>query len=89
MPSNAAQSEALVKRVLRLTRKAYRSADSSGEVLERWLDRQINRKTRTTRTQADAVIPLWETYRDRVKTLEAALADLLNVTMDPTLGWGP
>lgn len=66
----------------RNVRRVYRAADTSGEVLERWLDRQINRTTRITRTQAAAIIPRWEDYRDKVISLESAVADFLNIAID-------
>jgi hypothetical protein len=47
------------------------------------LDRQINRKTTTTWEQGEAVVALWENYRDLVKALEHALADMLNYLIDP------
>lgn len=70
----------LVLQAARNARKAYRKADTAGEVLERWLDRQIERKTRIRASQAEAVIPRWEAFRDNVMALERALADFLTAT---------
>ena len=77
------ESEArrLVLQSARNARKAYRRADSAGEVLERWLDRMIDRKTRIRFSQAEAVIVKWEAYRDNVGSLEKALGDFLQATM--------
>lgn len=70
----------LVLQSVRNVRRAYRKADSAGEILERWLDRQIERKTRILTSQAVAVIPKWESYRDSVQALEKALGDFLVAT---------
>lgn len=74
-------SESELKRVVlqgvRAARRTYRSADTAGEVLERWLDRMIERKTRITCSQMQAVIPLWEDYRAKVLACERSLADMI------------
>lgn len=66
-------------RAVRNARRAYRKADSSGERLERWLDRMIARKTRIRPHQARAVDPLWVAYRDAMRGLETALTDMLTL----------
>lgn len=86
MPSDA-EALRFVRRALRNARRFFRESDSAGEVLERWLDRQIKRKTATSRPQAEKIVPLWEDYRDKVKALEGAIADFLNVSLDPI--WAP
>lgn len=68
-----------VLQAARNARRYYRRADSAGEVLERWLDREIKRKTRIQRDQALKCVPLWEKYRDNVKAVEMALADFINI----------
>ena len=72
------EQKRLALQAARGARRQYRKADTSGEVLERWLDRQIKRKTRIHRSQALAVLPLWEAFRDQVRGLERALADFFN-----------
>jgi len=61
---------------LRGARRVYRAADTSGEVLERWLDRMIIRKTRVTCSQLAPGLLKWEDYRNKVQSLEKALADV-------------
>jgi hypothetical protein len=67
-----------VLQAARAARRQYRRADTAGEKLERWLDREIKRKTRIQRDEALKMVPLWELYRDQVKGLERALADFIN-----------
>lgn len=69
----------LVVRGLRAARKVYRSADTSGEVLERIMDRLITRKTLITPNQLDPLLSRWQTYRAKVLALEKALADAVNI----------
>ncbi len=73
-----AELKRLVNQGLRNARRMLRTADTSGEVLERWLDRTILRKTRVTCAQMDALIPRWEDYRNKVQLLEKALADVFS-----------
>lgn len=77
MAMSESERKRLVLQSARLARRLYRTADTSGEVLERWLDRQIGRKTRITGSQAYQVIPRWEAYRDRVLAVEKGIADFL------------
>lgn len=79
----AAERKRLTIAAVRNARRYYRRADSQGEVLERWLDRMVKRKTEISREQALAVEPRWNAYRDSVRTLEKALADMLNYLIDP------
>ncbi len=67
----------LVLAAARAARRQWRKSDTAGEKLERWLDREINRKTRIRAEQALAVIPLWEAFRDQVKGVERAIADFI------------
>lgn len=69
----------LTLQAARNLRRQYRRADSAGERLERWLDREISRKTRIKYDQALKSIPLWEDYRDQVKGIETALTDFLGI----------
>ncbi len=73
-----AELKRLVNQGLRNARRIHRSADTAGEVLERWLDRMIERKTRVTCAQMDALVPRWEDYRNKVQMLEKALADVFS-----------
>jgi hypothetical protein len=73
-----AELKRLVNQGLRNARRIYRAADTSGENLERWLDRMILRKTRVTCSQMDALIPRWEDYRNKVMALEKGLADVFS-----------
>ena len=67
----------LIVQSVRNARRLYRQADTAGEVLERWLDRMIERKTRITCSQMDPVVPKWEDYRNKVMACERALADMI------------
>lgn len=73
-----AQLKRLVNLAARNARRSYRTADTSGEKLERWFDRQIRRKTRILATQASGVIPLYEDYRSKVIILEKRIAEFIN-----------
>jgi len=82
MPLTDAELKRLVNQSLRNVRRTYRQADTAGEVLERWLDRMIERKTRVTCSQMNPVLPRWEEYRNRVMACEKALVDCMNVACD-------
>jgi polyhydroxyalkanoate synthesis regulator phasin len=73
-----AELKRLVNQGLRNARRVYRASDTAGEQLERWLDRMIERKTRVTCAQMDSLIPRWEEYRNKVQSLEKALADVFS-----------
>lgn len=77
MAMSESERRRLVVQAVRNARRVYRSADTAGEVLERWLDRMIERKTRILCPQMDPVIPKWEDYRNKVMALEKALADMI------------
>jgi len=73
------QLRLLIVRGLRAARKVYRSGDTAGEVLERTLDRLINRKTLITPAQLEPLLSRWQTYKAKVAALERALADAVRV----------
>lgn len=74
-------TEAARKRIVlasaRNVRRMYRRADTAGEIVERWLDRQISRKTRIQPSQFAVILPKWEVYRDMVVGIERAVIDFL------------
>ena len=74
------ERKAVVVRAGRNVRRAYRQADSAGEILERTLDRLLSRKTRITPEQALKVDPLYKNYRDKVGSVERALTDFFQAT---------
>lgn len=78
---NAPASEAQKKRVVlasaRRVRQLYRKADTSGEILERWLDRQIDRRTRIMPAQVQRGVTLFQDYFAKVRSAESAMTDLV------------
>lgn len=68
-----------IKRALRNARRAYRSMDTQGEKIERWMDRMIERKTLIRWEQAEPVAPMWDEYKRRVAAAEKALSDFLGI----------
>lgn len=80
VPISESERKARIIQSARAARRVYRTADTAGEKMERWLDRQIERKTVITANQAMAVIPLWEDYRSKVIACELALSDFLNIS---------
>lgn len=77
VPVSEAQKKRLALRALRQVRKAYRAADTAGESLERWLDGQINRKTRLLPGQLNRGVIVFQAYFVRVRQLETQLTDLV------------
>jgi len=70
-----AQARARAEKDLRLARASYRKADTAGEIVERTLDRLIEkRKTIVTPGQLLPLYERYEKYARRVLVLEAALA---------------
>jgi hypothetical protein len=64
-----------VRRGLQAARRAYRRADSLGEVLERTLRRLWQRKTPPrSRAEVDRLVNQYYAYRDQVRDLEQVLA---------------
>lgn len=79
-PGSEAQRKRQVLQIARATRRAYRAADSAGELLERWLDRQIDRKTRIMPRSVSQGIQLFRAYHAQVKNVESMLTDLAYVS---------
>jgi hypothetical protein len=67
----------VVKKALRNARRALRSLDTAGEVVERRLDRLIARKTYPSGPEWDPLIREWNTYKNLAPQLEKALADAI------------
>ena len=76
MPMTDSERRRVDLQGLRGSRRVYRAADTAGEVLERWLDRMIARKTRVTCSQLGPGLLKWEDYRNKVQSLEKSLADV-------------
>lgn len=70
------EQRALVKRAVRNCRAAYRKADTSGEKLERELDRLVKRKTLIQANSLSTTESLYYSYKQQVNSLENALRDL-------------
>jgi len=66
----------------RQVRRVYRKADTSGEVFERWIDRQIDRKTRITGKSVAVGLALFRDYFSKTRDLETAMADLAYVATE-------
>jgi len=74
-----AQAKAQANKDLRAARQAYRKADTSGEIVERTLDRLITK--RKTIVTPEQILPLMRRYEDfarKVVLLELALVILGN-----------
>jgi len=69
------EQRALVKRAARNCRAAYRKADSSGEKVERELDRLIKRKTLIQAQSLSTLESQYYAYKQHVVALENALRD--------------
>ena len=69
-----AQARVEATRVIRDVRAVYRKADTAGEVVERALDRLIEKRKRViTRTQFLPIIEKWREYKARVDDMEKSL----------------
>lgn len=72
-----AQARARAEKDLRICRQAYRKADSLGEVLQRNLDRLIEKRKRiVTPEQLLPMLARYERYARQVVSLERALVIL-------------
>lgn len=74
------QKRELVRKALRNARRFYRSADSSGEILERNLDRLIKRKTLVTREQLAPLVTQYQAWGEKLRTVEGGITALLEVS---------
>lgn len=77
LPQTEAQRKRVVLAAARVARRWYRRADSQGEVLERWLDRQISRKTRIMPAEVQKGVKLFQAYFQSVRNLEIVMSDLV------------
>jgi len=72
-----AQARARAEKDLRVARQAYRRSDSLGEILERNLDRLIEKRKRiVTPEQLLPLLSRYEAYARQVVSLERALVIL-------------
>lgn len=83
MPLNAgaltdAQARSLVIKSLRNARRAYRTADTIGERVERELDRLIKRKTRINANSLATVSNRYAEYNAAVDLIQQRLEDAFN-----------
>lgn len=74
-----AQARNLVIKALRAARRAYRTADTFGEIEERELDRLIKRKTKINATQLVGLANKYKAYQDLVNKVQLPLADAYDV----------
>lgn len=73
MAESFAQRRNAVNRGLRQVRKAYRQADSQGEILERELDRLIDRKTIVSPESFQSMLRQYEGYSRAVRAMESTI----------------
>lgn len=69
----------LVIKALRAARRAYRAADTAGEVEERDLDRLIKRKTRMNASQLLVLNDKYNRYRKLVDAVQPQLLAAMDV----------
>lgn len=74
-----AQARNLVIKALRAARRAYRAADTAGEIEERDLDRLIKRKTRMNATQLVVLANKYKAYQELVNKVQLPLQDAYDV----------
>lgn len=79
MAESFAQRRNAVNRALRQVRKAYRASDSAGEVLERELDRLINRKTIVNPETLRSVVTKYEAYNRASIEIQRSLTAALGL----------
>lgn len=77
LPRTEAQRKRLVLQSARAARRQYRRADTAGELLERWLDRQIARKTRIMPAEIQRGVRLFQAYFANVRAVETVLTDVI------------
>lgn len=75
-----AQHRALVVKALRNARKQHRTLQTRSEVLERVLDRLIQRKTIVTPSQMGGVVKAWDGVRAQMPAVEKSLADAISTS---------
>jgi hypothetical protein len=75
-----AELKRLIVASARTARRYNRRLQTQAEILERWLDRMIARKTRIRESEGLPVVAIWDTLKNYTKNLELTLADFLNAT---------
>lgn len=68
-----------VRAALRAVRRVYRKADSLGEVLERRLDRMVDRKTMVYKEEFNPLVKDFYSFKAGLTALEKALADAVSI----------
>lgn len=74
MAESFAQRRNAVNRALRQVRKSYRAADSAGELLERELDRLVDRKTIVSPESLRRMTSLYEAHLRAVQDIQRTMA---------------
>ena len=80
MAESFAQRRNAVNRALRQVRKSYRTSDSLGEVLERELDRMIDRKTIVSPESMRLVTAKYEAYLRAATDIQRALTAAMQLS---------
>ena len=79
MAETYAQRKAAVLASLRRVRQQYRKADTSGEILERELDRLLLRKTLITASSLQATSQKYDAFMAQAAAIEKALTDAMTL----------
>lgn len=74
------QKREYVRKALRNSRKFYRAMDSAGELLERNLDRLIERKTLVTREQLNPLVDQMNNIWKTAQAFEGSITSLLQIS---------
>jgi chromosome segregation ATPase len=82
MGETFAQRRSAVNASLRRVRQQYRKADTRGEVLERELDRLINRKTIVGPQTLQKLQQRYEEYIIQVNAIDTAMTDALLLSVN-------
>lgn len=75
-----AQRKNVVLKAARNAALLIRQMDSQGEIVERWLRSQINRKSRITPDAAVKIDPLWRSFIQKTTNAEKAIADFIRAS---------
>lgn len=84
MAESYAKRKSLVVAALRRVRAQYRKADTTGEVLERELDRCILRKTLIGPETMRTLLTKYESYVTQVNLMEQPITDAVQVASSYT-----
>jgi len=77
--SREVEQKVRVRNALRAVRKVWRALDTSGERMERNIDRLINRSSLIYADQLEPLIGQWREFKTRSASLEKAFSDALNI----------